>query len=122
VVNEIGEIIAGLPQQALLRGVLWYNASSGWRCKMKLTAKEARDRFGEVMSVAQHETVTITKYGRPEAAVISARQLAKFEQAMEIAEDAYWLEQAEKGRASGFLSVEESEVFLNEMLNTPDEG
>jgi len=80
---------------------------------MQVTAKEAKDKFGEIMAAAGHETVMITKYGRPEAALISARRLEE----LEAIEDRYWLELARQGRESGFMSVEETEAWIKEMLS-----
>ena len=54
---------------------------------MQITAKEAKQRFGEVMSVSGTETVMITKYGRPERAVISAKRLEEFESVLDLLED-----------------------------------
>lgn len=84
---------------------------------MRITAKEAKDRFGEVMAVAGHETVVITKYGRPETAMISARRLEELERA----EDSYWVLQAKLGQASGYIGPEASEKLLEEMISR-DEG
>lgn len=79
---------------------------------MHITAKEAKDRFGEVMDAARRETVVITKYGRPEAAVISTDRLAELERA----EDAYWVLQAKLGQESGYIGSEASEQLLADMI------
>ena len=80
---------------------------------MQVTAKEAKDKFGEVMAAAGHETVTITKYGRPETAMISVRRLEE----LEAMEDRYWLELARKGRKSGSMGVEASKDFIRDILD-----
>ncbi len=83
---------------------------------MQVTAKEAKDRFGEVMAASGHETVTITKYGRPERAMISCKRLEE----LEAMEDRYWLELARKGEESGFMSVEESEAYIKRNLSAEE--
>lgn len=80
---------------------------------MKVTAKEAKDRFGEVMATAGHETVVITKYGRPETAMISTRRLEELERA----EDLYWVLQAKLGQESGYIGTEASEQLLADMIS-----
>jgi len=80
---------------------------------MQVTAKEAKDRFGEVMAAAGRETVVITKYGRPETAMISARRL----EALERAEDSYWVLQARLGQENGYIGTEASEKLLAEMIS-----
>ena len=80
---------------------------------MQVTAKEAKDRFGEVMATAGRETVMITKYGRPETAMISVRRLEELEKA----EDSYWVLQAKLGQESGYIGAEASEQLLADMIS-----
>jgi len=42
-----------------------------------ITALEAKNRFGEVMEVAQRQPVSITRNGRPSVVVISAESYAR---------------------------------------------
>lgn len=79
---------------------------------MQVTAKEAKDKFGEVMNAARKETVMITRYGRPEAVMISAERLAELEKA----EDLYWVLQAKLGQESGYIGAEASERLLADMI------
>lgn len=80
---------------------------------MQVTAKEAKDKFGEVMAAAGRETVVITKYGRPETAMISTKRLEELERA----EDSYWVLQAKLGQESGYIGTEASEKLLAEMIS-----
>ncbi len=80
---------------------------------MQITAKDAKDRFGEVMVTAIQETVLITKYGRPETAMISVRRLEELEKAEEL----YWVVQAKLGQESGYIGTEASEQLLADMIN-----
>lgn len=83
---------------------------------MIITAKDLRDKVREVLDTARSETVMVTRHSKPEAAVISVERLAE----LEAFEDRYWLEEARKGRESGYLGPEESEAFLQEMLRAED--
>jgi prevent-host-death family protein len=78
-----------------------------------MSAKEAKDAFGLLLDTAQREPVTITKKGREVAVLVSK---ADFER-LEALEDAYWGRRAEEARKEGFVGVEESEKFLNELAN-----
>ena len=78
-----------------------------------MSAKEAKDGFGLLLDTAQREPVTITKKGREVAVLVSK---ADFER-LEALEDAYWGHRAEQARKEGFVGVEESEKFLNELAN-----
>ncbi len=42
-----------------------------------LSAREAKNHFGEAMDTAQHEAVIITKHGRGTAALVSIAELAQ---------------------------------------------
>jgi prevent-host-death family protein len=75
---------------------------------MQITAKKAKDRFGEIMATAMCETVIITKHGRPETAMISVRRLEELEEA----EKSYWVLQAKTGQESGYIGTEASEQLL----------
>jgi antitoxin Phd len=78
-----------------------------------MSAKEAKDGFGLLLDTAQREPVTITKKGREVAVLVSK---ADFER-LEALEDAYWGRRAEEARKEGFVGLEESEKFLNELAN-----
>jgi len=79
-----------------------------------ISASEAKGKFGEIM--AAKDTVVITRYGRPDKALIDYDRL----QELQAAEDRYWLEESRKGEESGFLGVEESERRLRKYLNAED--
>ncbi len=78
-----------------------------------MSAKEAKDGFGLLLDTVQREPVMITKKGREVAVLVSK---ADFER-LEALEDAYWGHRAEEARKEGFVGVEESEKFLNELAN-----
>ena len=42
-----------------------------------MSSGEAQNRFGQLLDTAQHETVSITRHGRPTAFLISAQDMAE---------------------------------------------
>jgi len=53
---------------------------------VRLTSKQAQNRFGELMDVAQHEPVVIERRGRPIAVVLSVQDYER----LEAAQDRLW--------------------------------
>ena len=76
-------------------------------------AKKAQDQFGTLLDAARREPVTIERYGEPVAVLLSREEYER----LEALDDAYWGERAEKAAAGGFLSFDESETFLREILD-----
>ena len=76
----------------------------------KLAAAEAKNKFGQLLDMAQRAPVTIEKKGRPVAVIMSLEDYKHFERF----EDQIWAAKAKEAEEEGFLSVEESENFLNE--------
>ncbi|MEK6731463.1 MAG: type II toxin-antitoxin system Phd/YefM family antitoxin [Pseudomonadota bacterium] len=76
----------------------------------KLAAAEAKNKFGQLLDMAQRAPVTIEKKGRPVAVIMSLEDYKHFERF----EDQIWAAKAKGAEEEGFLSVEESENFLNE--------
>lgn len=83
----------------------------------KITAKEAKLRFGQMLDRVQREPVTITKNGRPVALVVALEDAALVEAVQELVEDHYWGERAANAEEAGYLTSEESEKLLNDCLN-----
>ena len=82
-----------------------------------IAAREAKSNFGELLDIAQREPVTVTKKGRPVAVVVSAEEYDR----MERIEDAIWAARADEAvRNGGFLSPEESEKVIEEMISGAD--
>jgi len=44
---------------------------------IKVTSVEAQNRFGQLIDMAQRETVTVTRHGRPAAFIVSPRDMAE---------------------------------------------
>lgn len=78
-----------------------------------LTSKEARNRFGALIAVARKGPVTITNRNRPALVVLSVERYAE----LEAIEDKVWLAKAKAAEKKGYLSAEESEALVQEMLN-----
>jgi antitoxin Phd len=77
------------------------------------TASTAKTHFGALIDAAQLEPVLIEKNGKPYVFVLSKKE---YDSLMAI-EDAYWLREAEEGKKSGYLSNEESESFLQGLID-----
>ncbi len=84
--------------------------------QFKISATEAKNKFGEALENALKKPVKIEKNGRAVAVLLS---LEEFER-LESIEDAWWITQAELSIKEGSLGVKESEKFLTEMLNAKD--
>lgn len=73
-----------------------------------------KTRPGEVIDRARHEAVTVERYGKPAAVIISPEQYARFEQL----EDAYWALVIDARRAEGgYLSNDESLSAIQALLS-----
>ena len=80
-------------------------------------AKEAKNRFGELLDRAQRSPITIEKRGRPVAIVLAGVDYEDFKRFQEI-EDRIWGERALKAeREDKWLGPKKSEEFLKKMLN-----
>jgi prevent-host-death family protein len=77
----------------------------------KVTATDAKNKFGMLIDMAQKSPVAIEKQGRSVAVIISSAEYARLEEI----EDSYWIMQANAAEQSGFLSIKESEEFLKNL-------
>jgi len=78
-----------------------------------ITSKEAQNRFGHLIDMAQREPVIVTRHDRPVAVVLSSEDYKRFE----AFEDAIWAERARNAAKSGFVGKEESTSFIERILN-----
>ena len=79
-----------------------------------IPAKEAKNRFGELLDAVQRQPVIITKKGRPVARMIAFVDPKRFEEV----EDQIWLEKTLKVMKNARpLSVKETEKFLRKYRN-----
>lgn len=78
-----------------------------------ISATEAKSHFGKLLDTARREGVAIEKQGRAVAVILSQEE---FERLSEI-EDKLWILKANAAKNEGFLSEEESDKFLDELLH-----
>ena len=65
-----------------------------------IAAKEAKNKFGEMMDTVQREPVTIEKHGRPVAVIMSANEYEKIKLERLRAKLAIGAAQADRGEFS----------------------
>jgi prevent-host-death family protein len=80
---------------------------------VNVTSKEAKDRFGIVMDAARREPITVTKHKRPSVVIVSVERYAE----LEALEDKVWAAKALEAEKSGYLSEDESEAFIQGIMN-----
>jgi len=76
-----------------------------------IPAREAKNRFGELLHVAQHTPVIITRKGRPVAKVIAFVDKARFEEV----EDQIWGERANRAAKEGYFGPKRSKDFMSSL-------
>lgn len=81
-----------------------------------MTAREAKQSFGQLLDTAQREPVSITRNGRDVAVVLSKQDYER----LEAAENAYWANQAQKAEQDGYLGADESIARLTSYMNETD--
>ncbi len=79
-----------------------------------VNSREAQNNFGDLMNSAIKEPIAIHKYGKPSAVLISHEEYMKFCKL----EDLYWLNKAKRAENGGFLSEDETEEFLAQILKS----
>lgn len=81
------------------------------------SATNAKNRFGEIMDAALREPVIIQRSGRNAVVMLSVEEY----EILEILSDRYWGERAKEAEKNGnYLSAEESEKFLESIMNAKD--
>ena len=81
------------------------------------TAKEAKNRFGQLLDAAQREPVTITKNGRAVAMMLSASDDSMIAAVESFLEERYWGERVAEAELGGYIGARESNRILSEALN-----
>jgi len=84
------------------------------------TAKEAKNRFGQLLDAAQREPVTITKNGRAVAMMLSASDDSMIAAVESFLEERYWGERIADAERAGYIGARESNRILSEALNAED--
>ncbi len=84
------------------------------------TAKEAKNKFGQLLDSAQRAPVTITKNGRAVAMMLSLADEKMISAIEDLLEAQYWDDRIAEAEQGGYLSVEESNQVLEDALNARD--
>ena len=84
------------------------------------TAKEAKNRFGQLLDAAQREPVTITKNGRAVAMMLSASDESMIAAVEGFLEERYWGERIAEAERGGYIGARESNRIMSEALNAED--
>ena len=84
------------------------------------TAKEAKNKFGQLLDSAQRAPVTITKNGRAVAMMLSLADEKMISAIEDLLEAQYWGDRIAEAEQGGYLSVEESNQVLEDALNARD--
>jgi len=78
-----------------------------------MTADEAKNRFGKLLSTAQREPVTIVKRGKGVAVVVSQEEYTR----LQAVANAYWALRADLALLdTDWLSAEDSEALLKVLI------
>ena len=84
---------------------------------LKFTATDLKNRLGDVADEARAAPVVITRNGRPDLVLLSARAFALLQKESDLV----WGTAAERAHAKGdYLSVEESASILRRMMGETD--
>lgn len=77
-----------------------------------IPAREAKNRFGELLDAVQRQPVIITKKGRPVARMIAFVDKKRFEEV----EDEIWAEKLRKAlKNPQYLGPKKSEAFMEKL-------
>lgn len=83
----------------------------------EMTARDAKNRFGELLDAAQRMPVHITKNGRNVAVLLSFEDYERYE----CSEDALWAARAEAAHGEDdYLGPAASDVLLKDLLDAAD--
>ena len=81
-----------------------------------VAAKEAKNRFGELLEAVQRHPIIITKHNRPVARIVAYAHRTRFEEV----EDQVWGERADKAAKKGYPSAPASAAALQRALRYAD--
>ena len=81
-----------------------------------VAAVTAKNRFGEMLDIAQRAPVVIQKHGRTVAVLLSAHEYEEYQRLVAL-DDAWWGERAERTKREGkFLGHKASMSYINSVL------
>jgi len=79
-----------------------------------LNAKEAKEKFGQLLISVQQEPIVINKNGNAVAVVLSFTEYQKLK---DLIEDSILVKSARKAKDEGFLSKKDSNKLLSKLIN-----
>ncbi|MCY0858779.1 type II toxin-antitoxin system Phd/YefM family antitoxin [Cupriavidus sp. D39] len=85
-----------------------------------VTAKEAKNRLGEVIDESIAHPVGISRNGRLVSVLVSERLYQQMQARLEALEDADWLRRAREARAGGFASATEVAAIIGRLEENAD--
>ncbi len=85
---------------------------NGGKKVTRMTATDAKTRFGEFVDLAQKEPVTVERSGRPCAVLIAIDEYER----LRALDDRYWLERAAEARAGGYVTHDEAMDVIERRL------
>jgi prevent-host-death family protein len=77
-----------------------------------INSREAQSNFSELMMKVIKEPIVIQKHGKPAAVLISPEEFEKFQKLEEL----YWALKVEEAEKNGYLSSQDSDNLLNNIL------
>ena len=80
------------------------------------TAKDAKNRFGQLIDDVRSGPVSITRNGRKVAVMISAGDAKLLDQLAQCLEEKYWSDRIAEAEEGGYLSAEEINKILQDAL------
>lgn len=80
---------------------------------LHVVAKEAKDRFGQLLTAAMKGPVVIDKNKKPVAVIMSTEEYERLEKI----EEAFLALKAQGALKEGFIGLEESEILLKDLLH-----
>ncbi|OGG76787.1 hypothetical protein A3B35_03505 [Candidatus Kaiserbacteria bacterium RIFCSPLOWO2_01_FULL_54_24] len=81
--------------------------------RVYVPAKEAKNRFGELLEAAQRHPILITKNNRVVAEIRRSSERTRFEEM----EDKIWGERALKAEKEGYIGVKASKKLMDRFRN-----
>lgn len=81
-----------------------------------MVAKDAKNKFGQLLTAAMREPVIIDKNGKSVAILMSTEEFRRLEQI----EDELITIKAQLALKEGFIGEDESEKFLSDLVNAKD--
>ena len=80
------------------------------------TAKDAKNRFGQLIDDVKSSPVSITRNGRNVAVMISTSDAKLLDHLAQCLEEKYWSDRIAEAEEGGYLSIEESNKILQDAL------